>query len=392
MRQAIVYVAAAILFSSIFSLPPATVQSEEILVGVSTPLSGAAAPPGQGVLRAIELGVDEINSQGGIKIGKDRIPIKLIIYDSKYDVREAVAITNKLIYYDRVKYIFTFGGTCVVAVNPLVTESKILHLAYAYGGRQATNPSVPYTFRAMMEPIQMHMTLLPWIAKKYNLKTIALTSTDDETGLAQAEDAEYVAKKLGLTITDKAFAPRGTADFTPMLTRLVAKKPEAIDFGSWSGSDGPLICKQAKELGYKGFFIFSYTQSIPTFQKVAGDFMDGVLFYGVFATDPTSWASKVAKQYEEKYKQRFDPYVWRNHVGLFVLRKAIENAGTLDTESIKNAMPKAKIESVCGPATVGGKSYYGYDCQVLFPASLSTYDAKQKKLVELYRGTVPADY
>lgn len=392
MRKATVYLAVVTLFSSVFFLSPSTVQSKEVLIGVSTPLSGAAAPSGLGVLRSIELGADEINSQGGLKVGKDACSIKLISYDSKYDVREALAIANKLIYYDKVKYVFTFGGTCIVATNPLINENKILHLAYGYGGKKATNPGVPYTFRAIIEPIQMHMTLLPWIAKKYSLKTIALTSTDDETGLAQAEDAEYVAKKLGLTITDKAFAPRGTADFTPMLTRLVAKKPEAIDFGSWSGSDGPLICKQTKELGYKGLLIFSYTQSIPTFQKVAGDFMDGVLFYGVFATDPTPMASKMAQQYEEKYKQRFDPYVWRNHVALFVLKRAIEIAGTLDPTPVKNAMPKARIESVCGPTTVGGKSYYGYDCQVLFPVPVTTYDAKQKKLVELYRGTMPADY
>lgn len=368
------------------------VSGKELIFGINTPLSGGAAPTGLGLLRAMELGAEDINAAGGIKAGKEAYTIRLVTYDNKYDAKEAVAAVNKLIYSDKVKYVITTGATCVIAVNPLTTENKVLHIGYTYGGKKATNPNVPYTFRSIMEPIQGHSTLLPWIVQKYNIKSIALTSTDDETGLIQAEDAEAVAKKLALTITDKAFAPRGTADFTPMLTKLIAKKPQAIDFGSWAGSEGPLACKQAKELGYNGVMIFSYSQSIPTFEKVAAGFMEGVLFYGVFATDPTPLATRTAKRYEEKYKQKFDPIVWRNCDVAYVIKKAIDTAGTIDPTAVKNAMPKVQIDGVFGRTRVGGKSYYGVDCQFLAPIPLTTYDTKQKKLVELYRGTMPADY
>ena len=366
--------------------------AKDLVIGINTPLSGAAAPTGLGLLRAVELAAEDINSAGGIKVGKETYTFKLITYDNKYDAKEAVASVNKLIYNDKVKYIVTTGGTCVIAVNPLITENKILHIGYAYGGKKATNPNTPYTFRSIMEPIQGHSALLPYIVEKFKVKTIALTSTDDETGLIQAEDAEVVAKRLGLTITDKAFAPRGTADFTPMLTKLIAKKPQAIDFGAWAGSDGPLACKQAKELGYTGVMIFSYSQSIPTFEKVAAGFMDGVLFYGIYATDPSPIATKVAKQYEEKYKQKFDPIVWRNSDVGYVLKKAIEMAGTVDSKAVRDAMPKVQIDGVFGRTRIGGKSYYGIDCQFLFPVPLTTYDAKQKKLVELHRGAMPEGY
>jgi len=366
--------------------------AKDLVIGINTPLSGAAAPTGLGLLRAVELAAEDINGAGGIKVGKETYTFKLITYDNKYDAKEAVASVNKLIYNDKVKYIVTTGGTCVIAVNPLITENKILHIAYAYGGKKATNPNTPYTFRSIMEPIQGHSALLPYIVEKYKVKTIALTSTDDETGLIQAEDAEVVAKKLGLAITDKAFAPRGTADFTPMLTKLIAKKPQAIDFGAWAGSDGPLACKQAKELGYTGVMIFSYSQSIPTFEKVAAGFMDGVLFYGIYATDPSPIATKVAKQYEGKYKQKFDPIVWRNSDVGYVLKKAIEMAGSVDSTAVRDAMPKVQIDGVFGRTRIGGKSYYGIDCQFLFPVPLTTYDTKQKKLVELHRGGMPEGY
>ncbi len=385
-------VLALVISLAVIPFTPKPLFAKDLVIGINTPLSGAAAPTGLGLLRAMELAAEDINATGGIKVGGETYTLKLITYDNKYDAKEAVASVNKLIYNDKVKYIITTGGTCVIAVNPLITENKILHIGYTYGGKKATNPNAPYTFRSIMEPIQGHSALLPYIVEKFKVKTIALTSTDDETGLIQAEDAEVVAKRLGLTITDKAFAPRGTADFTPMLTKLIAKKPQAIDFGAWAGSDGPLACKQAKELGYTGVMIFSYSQSIPTFEKVAAGFMDGVLFYGIYATDPTPIATKAAKRYEEKYKQKFDPIVWRNSDVGYVLKKAIETAGSVDPTAVKNAMPKVQIDGVFGRTRIGGKSYYGIDCQFLFAVPLTTYDAKQKKLVELHRGSMPADY
>ena len=374
---------------SFLALP---VQAKELLIGVSAGLSGGAAPTGLALLRSLELGVEEINDAGGIKVGGDSYLLKLLVYDSKYDAREGVAVANKLIYRDRAKYVVTMGAPVIVAVNPLITENKIFQFVYSYGGKKVTNPNAPYTFRIHLEPIQGHLIVMPWIVEKYGLKNMALASNDDETGLVQSEDAESVAKKLGLTITDKVFTPRGTPDFTPMLTKLIAKNPQAIEFGSLGGSEGPLACKQAKEIGYKGLYIFSYTQSIPTFEKVAGDFMDGVLFYGIFPDDPTPLAAKLRKRYEAKYKQRFDALIYRNYDALFVLKKAIETAGTLDTTAVRDTMAKVSINGVLGPTRVGGKSYYGIDTQFLFPFVVSTFDAKQKKFVELYRGSMPPDY
>ena len=103
-----------------------------------------------------------------------------------------------------------------------------------------------------MEPIQGHSALLPYIVEKFKLKTIALTSTDDETGLIQAEDAEVVAKRLGLAITDKSFAPRGTADFAPMLTKLIAKKPGPSTSEPGPGRTGRWPANRRKSWGIRG--------------------------------------------------------------------------------------------------------------------------------------------
>ncbi len=383
---------AGLVAVAVLAAGDADAAAKTLLFGVSTQLSGAAAPTGRGMLRAIELATDDINAAGGIKVGADTYTIKLVVYDNKYDTREAVSIANKLIFNDRVQHMITGGGTVIVAVNPIVTENRVFNFAYAYGGKKATNPAAPYTIRTIPEPAQSFDVLMPWLVKKFGIKTVAITSTDDETGLSQAEDSERVAKQLGLTIIDKSFAPRGTADFTPMMTKLIAKKPDAIDFGAWAGSDGPVICKQTKELGYQGKYIFSYSQSTPTFMKVAPECAEGALFFGVYAAPPTPLAERVAKHYEEKYKEKFDPLVWRNYDVLWVFKRALELAGTTDPTKLKDVIRTVRIEGVFGKTRIGGKSYYGIDSQFLYAIPLSTYDTKAGKFVELYRGTEPDSY
>ncbi len=383
---------AGVLAAGLLAAGSAEAASKTLGFGVSTPLSGSAAPTGRGLLRSLEIASEDINAAGGIKIGGDTYVIKLVVYDNKYDAREGVSIANKLIFNDKVQHMITMGGTVMVAVNPIVTENRILNFGYAYGGKKATNPSVPYTIRTVPEPAQGFETFMPWLVKKYGIKTLAITSTDDETGLSQAEDSERVAKQLGLGIVDKAFAPRGTQDFTPMMTKIVAKKPDAIDFGAWAGSDAPLVCKQTRELGYRGRYIFSYGQSLPTFLKVAPDCADGAIFFQIFVAPPTPLAERVMKRYEDKYKEKFEPLVWRPYDVLWMLKRAMEQAGTTDPAKIKDVIRTVTVDGVFGKTRIGGKSYYGIDSQFLYPMPVITYDGKAAKFIELYRGTMPESY
>src|ERR1700693_2177128 len=96
------------LAAGVMASSPAGAASKTLLFGVSTPLSGAAAPPGRGTLRALELASEDINSAGGIKVGADTYTIKLVVYDSKHETREGVSIANKLIFHDKVQHMTTF--------------------------------------------------------------------------------------------------------------------------------------------------------------------------------------------------------------------------------------------------------------------------------------------
>ena len=59
-----------------------------IKFGVSTPLSGPAAPWGIPHKNATELIFDEINAQGGLDVGGKKYKLEVVAYDHKYVIAE----------------------------------------------------------------------------------------------------------------------------------------------------------------------------------------------------------------------------------------------------------------------------------------------------------------
>src|SRR5215471_4486848 len=83
--------------------------ADVIKFGISTPLSGPAAPWGIPHKNAIELIFDETNAQGGLDVGGKKYKLEIIAYDHKYVIAEGVATVNRLIAKDDVKYMSVLG-------------------------------------------------------------------------------------------------------------------------------------------------------------------------------------------------------------------------------------------------------------------------------------------
>ena len=78
--------------------------ADVIKFGISTPLSGPAAPWGIPHKNAIELIFDELNAQGGLDVNGKKYKLETVAYDHKYVIAEGVATVNRLIAKDDVKY------------------------------------------------------------------------------------------------------------------------------------------------------------------------------------------------------------------------------------------------------------------------------------------------
>jgi branched-chain amino acid transport system substrate-binding protein len=66
--------------------------ADVIKFGISTPLSGPAAPWGIPHKNAIELIFDEVNARGGLDVNGKKYALEIVAYDHKYVIAEGSTV------------------------------------------------------------------------------------------------------------------------------------------------------------------------------------------------------------------------------------------------------------------------------------------------------------
>ena len=126
------HVALALAVVLVVAAPGLVAAADVIKFGISTPLSGPAAPWGLPHKNATELVFEEINAQGGVEVAGKKYRLEVVTYDHKYVIAEGVATVNRLISKDGIKYISILGGAVVKANEEAVNESGVLNFTLAY--------------------------------------------------------------------------------------------------------------------------------------------------------------------------------------------------------------------------------------------------------------------
>jgi branched-chain amino acid transport system substrate-binding protein len=341
-----------------------------IKFGVSTPLSGPAAPWGIPHKQAIELVFDDINSQGGLEVGGKKYKLEVVAYDHKYVIAEGVATVNRLISKDGVKYVSILGGAVVKANEEAVNEAGVLHLAMAYA-EGLVSPKNPLTFHSFPSPPETS-TFWKWIKENHpDIKRLATIAPNDDTGWWSIKVETQYAQQLGYEVVSKEFFERGLTDFNPILLRILAQKPDIMSvLASPAGSVG-LIIKQARELGFKGRFVHIGQVDTSVVANIAGkDNVEGMWVHG-YVESPLpesvkSWKERYTKKYGEWNATSID---FTNPALAFVA--AVKKAQSLDPKKIAQALQTVEFDNLWGKAHYGGKSFYGIGNQIIYPMPFS---------------------
>ena len=344
--------------------------ADVIKFGISTPLSGPAAPWGIPHKNATELIFDESNAQGGLDVGGKKYKLEVVAYDHKYVIAEGVATVNRLIAKDGVKYISILGGAVAKANEEAINESGSLGLTLAYA-EGLVSPKNSLTFQCFPAPPET-TTFWKWIKEKHpQIKRIASIAPNDDTGWWSVKVETTYVQKLGYDVVAKEYFERVMTDFNPILLRLLAQKPDVISvMASPAGSVG-LIVKQARELGFKGRFVALHQIDSSVVANIAGrENTEGMWVHGYVQTPLPeklkSWQQRYTKKFGEWNATSID---FTNPAFAFVA--AVRKAQSLDPKKIGEAMRTVEFDNLWGKAHFGGKDYYGIGQQIIYPMPFS---------------------
>ena len=364
---------ATALMATCMALTTPTMAQESFKIGNLSPLSGPAAAFGIGINRGIELAAEDV---GTFQVAGKPYKLEVVPYDTSLDPGKTVAALNRAVLNDNVKYGFILGAAVHGAVLPIIRQNGFFDIFMGAAGKEVTNAENPTVFRFMASSDQLYYTFTPEIYKKLNIKRVAFMGPNNDLGRSDVKVLKEIAARLkgqGVEFVGEELVELNAKDFQASLLRLLAKNPDVIDTNASPTGTVGLIAKQARELGYKGYFISSTAVlEAKALVNVAGKGADNIVAYRIWSAAPTKLYDQIAERHMAKYKEATLGTVWEAYAATRWVVEAVQKAGTFDTKKVAEQLANSTFQfHPYGPASWGGDKTYGAKRQIQTPLPAS---------------------
>jgi branched-chain amino acid transport system substrate-binding protein len=349
------------------SLTMSLAAAQTLKIGVIAPLTGGGAPWGLAAAEGPRILAEEINAKGGLAVGTKKYKVEVIAYDDQYKAADAVAAYNRLVNQDGVKHMIVLGSAATMALKQQIEDDKVVVMTASYTGK-ALDKSSHYLFRLYSPPDDYIGSFVAWMKDNIKGKRIVIVNPNDETGWDQTQLAMRVFKANGFEVLGSELFERAQKDFQPMLTKIIAQKPDIVELGGTSPATAGLIIRQARELGYDKLFSKMGGAGPKDIVASAGAKAAEGTINMLYADPANEGYKRLAAAYRKARNQEPNEIIVSFYDGANVLLNAIQKAGTVDdTAKVAAAFSKAlPMKSVQGDElTIGGKATYGVDAQVM---------------------------
>ncbi|PYM72881.1 MAG: ABC transporter substrate-binding protein [Candidatus Rokuibacteriota bacterium] len=344
-RVTIAVAAVAALAFSVF----ARAQDGPIMIGSSIPLTGGVATFGQHSRWGSELAIAEANAKGGV-LGRK---LEIDFQDNRCNPAEAVKSVTQMLAEK--KYVAILDGLCssvVLAIMPLVERAGVpLVVANASATSIAERSGVggnKWTFKVNPTDASMLDALIGWLDKDGKANNIAFLGEDTDFGRAGSTGLENALKKRNLKLATVDFFQKGAPDFTPVFTKIKAKKPALLALYAVD-ADFQNAMRQWYSLG--GGVPLTGRVLVDQVPKeiIDSGFLDGTT--SVQPYDP-SVDTPGNRAFVEAFKKLHNvpPILvsFEAYEATKVLIDAIRRAGTTNPAAVREALVTTKLPSILG--------------------------------------------
>jgi len=355
---------AAVLSIVVLSVSAASAQApagDPIKVGFSMSLTGAVAPNGQQLLRALEIWRDDVNAAGGL-LGR---PVELIHYDDQSSPANVPGIYQKLLSVDKVDLLLGPYSTNMAApAMPVIMQAgKTTITMLAIGVNRHFNYDRYFSMVPVSsEGVASFSRGFFELAAAQNPKpvTVAMVAADAEFARTAADGAKENAKKLGFKIVyDRSYPPTNT-DFAPIMRAVQAANPDIVFVAAYP-PDTVGIIRSANEIGLKPkMFGGTMIGLLATPLKVQlGPLTNNLVIMESFtpAFKFPGLEEVLAKYREKAAGQKIDPFGYGfvpfGYAAGQILAKAVTETKSLDHDKIAKYIHANTFDTVAGPLKFG---------------------------------------
>lgn len=363
---------AILVFASMFTpfvLKEAN-SADEIILGIPTSIY---TPFGKENIKAVQLAVEEINAKGGVKVGDKQMKLKTEVIDTRCGepttpVHDALMAYEKLITEKKPHAIVVgaFRSEVLIAAMDVVAKYKIPHLGTIaqtpkFQAQFATDPQkYKYLFRVTTDAAIDAMyanAMLDKLKKDFNLDKIYFIYQDTLWAKAFAGLMSKHVKETGWTELGFDAYAAGATDFSPALQKIKEQKAQVIGM-VWDVPLGAgIFTKQYVSMKVPALLFAGLVPPIgaPQAPKTIGPAVEYSLNleFPVGSSLPLKKLPKTVEfldNFQKKFKDLPEAPAVNSSAydAVYILKEAIEKAGTLDPDKLVEALEKTDYKGVSG--------------------------------------------
>ncbi|HID62287.1 MAG TPA: hypothetical protein EYP49_06045 [Anaerolineae bacterium] len=331
---------------------------DKIVLGVAQALTGKYARTGEYELLAFKLWVKKVNEAGGL-LG---LPVELVVYDCKSDSKEVVSLYEKLVTVDKVDLVLAPYSSSLGLAASTVTEKYGVPMVLA---GSASEPIYERDFKWVFGSITTagHYTdtffdFLETVDPKP--KTVAVTSASTLFPVSVIKGAIANAEAHGMEVVHHEEYEKGITDLGPLLTKIKAKNPD-IYINAGYLPDAVAMTRQAKEIDFNPKAMwFSVGPAMPDFAETVGvedaEYIMGGSQWEPIVNWEVTYGPSVKEfvdmwlaEYGEAYPGTPEYHNAEAYASCLYLQEAIERAGTIHPEKVREALATQELVSFFGP-------------------------------------------
>jgi branched-chain amino acid transport system substrate-binding protein len=341
---------------------------DQIKIGCTLPLTGRYAGNGIEVKDGYEIAVEHINQSGGIFVKEfnKKIPVKLFMYNDESDAQKAAARYEKMHAEDQViAYLGSFSSAINTSLVAVAEKNRVPIVVSHFGHLKPHKQGYRYLFSPFHKASPDHPKLFDALADifgKETQKSIAFVMSRSEAALDElaefkariAREGQYKGGEGNFRVVVDETYPVGATDFSMIITKAKAASAQ-LWISHPTPPEGMAMVRQMKELDYNPQMIHmiqaSSDRGWPGGEKQLGEYVAALEAW----IPGLPWPGN-EKLVDDAKKRLGGKLPWcgvgTGYMDVQIVADAIERAGTLNRDKIRDALAKSEMMTVGGPVKV----------------------------------------
>jgi len=338
-------------------------EPNRIKVGILLPLTGTFAAVAETQRDGALLAVDVINKRGGLNMPWGKVTVEGVVADD--EAKQDVGVR-------RYRYMVSEGvrgvggqtwAPLAYAINAIVSKEPMSYFPVCVMAKEAFQKGklAPSTFATAYSPWTVGYMAGQAAVKTLGKKRIFFLARADSWGWDMRDGATAAAKELGAAIVGYDEVSLGTSDYTTILQKVRAAKPDVFIAAQFA-ADAVALLKQVHQTGLgKEMTIFNAFITNVVAKGLPPEALEGVYSMHYFYYDLTGFpdkevvksASAFTDLYRSKYNRPPDAYATIAYVAYMEMFRGFEAAKSFDPQKVSAALmaSKGQFNTVKGPAS-----------------------------------------